>query len=441
MIVPLSAALAVFAPTRASADSTNTRAAQTSPVYFSGHVVDDATGEPIIDFALQFAGTFPQKPEELVWMPSYHGPVSGDITGKFWGEQYEFGKAWARILAPGYLPQPVTPEPVVAPARRENLVVRMKRGGELRGVVLDHAGKPVAGARVYVAGTQRLDLVDGEPGGMHGVSRSGWTFKGGSATTDADGRFAVPGGDGTGEKLVVAASDGQMISVAPLSGAGRELKLTLPQPGVIIVRYDIADDSPEAELHLRLVAGQLDAPAWKDFSSTLKPTVANQGQITLTNLAPGTYDFARTKTLETGDGGRGVSYERRTVVLAAGQTQRVDVVRSAGFSIHGGVTGLADTDALGAYIYVRGGEATGDVRSQWSVPLFDALTCDRDGQFKTARLEPGTYTVMVEAYEPEPPSRVMTTGIRLPNYAGTAKVTVAADAAPVPLKIELRRRP
>jgi hypothetical protein len=214
----------------------------------------------------------------------------------------------------------------------------------------------------------------------------------------------------------------------------------------MIVRYDIADDLPEAKLRIGLMTQELEAHAWRYVDSILEPTVANQGQIVLTNLSPGTYDFARMKTLNSGAGGRRVPCERSTVVIEAGQTQRVDLVRSAGFPIHGTVTGLADTGAPSAYIYVRTVEATGEFRNDWNLPLFDAMTCARDGGFQSARLEPGNYMVTVEAYAPPsalpPHSRMIeTTAIPVPSHLGSAKVTITADTAPAMVKIELRQRP
>jgi hypothetical protein len=319
------------------------------------------------------------------------------------------------------------------PVGAEKRAVRLKRGDVLRGVVVDHAGQPVAGARVYLAGAQRFELLNG-------------AFQGTSATTDAAGRFTLTAEGRGAEKVVVAASEGQMISVTPISTAGRKLRITLPQPGVMIVRYDIADDLPEAQLRIELMTQELDAPAWRYVNSTLEPTVPNQGQIVLTNLSPGTYDFARTKPLSTGTGAGRVPYERCTVVIEAGQTQRVDLVRSAGFPIYGTVTGMADTGAPGAYIYVRSVEATGELGKDFNLPLFDEMTCARDGGFHTARLLPGTYMVTVEAYAPPAPlpphsRNVETTAIRVPSHLGSAKVTVTADSAPAPVKIELRPRP
>ena len=70
----------------------------------------------------------------------------------------------------------------------------------------------------------------------------------------------------------------------------------------------------------------------------------------------------------------------------------------------------------------------------------DALTCGKDGQFQTASLEPGTYTVAVEVYRPETPEESHRTGIRLPAYIGSANVIVTTNAAPPPVTIDLHAR-
>jgi len=112
----------------------------------------------------------------------------------------------------------------------------------------------------------------------------------------------------------------------------------------------------------------------------------------------------------------------------------VDFARATGFPIRGQVVGLAKAKAPVAFIFVRPAEAAGD-------PLFDAVTSDETGHFSTARLEPGTYTVVVEVYLPESPTGIFHSGICLPNYVGTAKVTVSASTPPAPVSIELSRRP
>lgn len=58
-----------------------------------------------------------------------------------------------RFLANGYLPQTYTRSEVIASRQTANLQVRLKRGGELHGMVDDHSGRPVAGARVILAPT------------------------------------------------------------------------------------------------------------------------------------------------------------------------------------------------------------------------------------------------------------------------------------------------
>ena len=214
------------------------------------------------------------------------------------------------------------------------------------------------------------------------------------------------------------------------------------------MRYNIPEDKANAELNLTLWTPEMGSSGWNGVHTALKPTVANGGQIVLTNLTPGTYEFYRTKMLHADGGSHGIPYERRTIVLDAGQTQQVDLVRSVGHPIQGKVMGLDHTGATGGYIYVRSAIATGEPCNMMEglLPCFDALTFGTDGDFRTARLEPGTYTIIAHVYGPEPIEteniggrkvNVFRTGIRLPGYFGTTKVTVTAAHPPPPIEIEL----
>ena len=64
-------------------------------------------------------------------------------------------------------------------------------------------------------------------------------------------------------------------------------------------------------------------------------------------------------------------------------------------------------------------------------PCFSAVKIDADGHFRTALLEPGTYTLIAEAYEWGEATQKLA-------YVGSAKVAVTTNQAPSPLKIELR---
>ena len=396
---------------------------------FQGHLVDDVTGEPVTNFWVQMGGANAQKPGVISWSEERYGPVYRK-PGMFSLQSIKRGKAWARVVADGYLPKPVTKEPFESPVRVTDLLVRLKRGGELRGIVRDHAGRVVAGARVFLGSGQRLGLTNGRP-------QVG--FGGSAAITYAEGHFALRGVGGTEQKVVVVSADGFQILIAPKAKLGQELKITLPEPATLIVRYDIPDDAPNADFELRRKPEGMEMPAWKDAEFVLKPTVANQGKIVLSNLTPGTYDFARTRMLRVGTESRGFFSDRSNMVLQAGQTQHMDLVRPAGFPIRGKVMGLTDAKAAGAFIFVRPKEVTGDPNKMkdWLLPLFDAVTCEAGGQFSTARIEPGAYSVVAEAFEPKPDLGYTELGWRLPDYIGAAKVTVSAGTAPAPVTIKL----
>ena len=184
-----------------------------------GQVVDEESGNPIEHYAIQRGFVDPKDASKVSW--------GGETTSSRWaGGRFQHREgiprgqvAWFRVLAEGYLPAPITPKPVTAPAMESNLIIRLKKGVERRGQVLDHTGKPVVGALVMLAGHQHLDLTDGKP---HA------NYQGSRATTDADGRFALAGsGAGEpGEHIAVSAAS-LNVWLAPVGEAGRELTIRL----------------------------------------------------------------------------------------------------------------------------------------------------------------------------------------------------------------------
>ncbi|HUT56621.1 MAG TPA: M56 family metallopeptidase, partial [Phycisphaerae bacterium] len=156
---------------------------------YVGRVIDAETGKPVEKFVIQDGWT--KQPvanaKDIRWYGTTRrtdGFRNGEfsITHSLPDDRQRF--VYFRILADGYLPQLVSDKPLSEPLRYKGVVVRLRRGGWVTGRVLDHAGKPVAGASVFLVSRQRrLELVDGEPEG----------FTGSSGKTDKDGRFSVPG--------------------------------------------------------------------------------------------------------------------------------------------------------------------------------------------------------------------------------------------------------
>jgi hypothetical protein len=413
-------------------------------VYLSGRAVDDATGNPVARCQLQFGAPDPAKPGEMLWGEAPDSPpveVSGNDPhdpSAFWGETFRTGKVWARILSGGFAPFLLTPNPALsplsAPLRMTNIVARMKPGGDLRGVVLDYRGNPVPDMRAYLVDLDYFAIGDGKA--------DSWS-KSSPATTDAAGRFALAGGNGSQQKVAITSEDGQMVWVAPKVDPEHEARVTLPQPATLAVRYDIPGDLSTAQLFLNFRPPNPDSEMWKGVSFGLSQVLTNGEEIVLTNLTPGTYSLGRKKALNFGAVSRIAGIVRaesrftfldqQTFVLEPGRTQRVELVRPAGQSVRGEVTGIGEKGALGAYIYAYSGKTNipGDMLgSGWP---FDALTCGTNGIFQTAPLEPGSYTIVAMAYK-EPDVYAHTLN---PNFVGKANVTVTTNAAPPPVKIEL----
>ncbi len=412
-------------------DAAEVAAPEKATVELSGRVVDDETGELVKGFALQEGWPDPKDPSKISWGGGTHHSSLHE-NGSFSVQQgmHKGRILWLRVLADGYLPQPVTPEPLTAPASAQNLEVRLKRGLEVHGRVVDHTSKPVAGAKVFLGGYQGLHLVDGEAECFY-CSRT---------TTDKEGAFVLAG-VGEGADSITVSAPSLHVWQVPLTKPDEEILITLPQPATLVLRYDIEGDEDPGQFHLHLKTREM--KDWKGVGSFQEPTVANKGTTTLSNVTPGVYDLFRMKELRVGQQGGGALCDRRTITLDAGKTSEVEFVRKTGHPITGEVVGLKEAGVPGALIYVKPAAATGDPlkTDEWKLTTFDALTCGEDGQFKTARIPPGTYTVIVYAYNPEPRTNIFYTGVRLPDFIGTAKVTVPENAPPPPVRIELKPRP
>jgi hypothetical protein len=243
---------------------------------------------------------------------------------------------------------------------------------------------------------------------------------------------------------VVVVSDAVQMWPIPITEPGREMKIVLPEPATLVVRYDIPGDTEQAQLRLELEKTSK-MPDWGGITAVTQPLVSNQCQIVLTNLAPGTYDFYRKKHLSVGDNGFGAALDHATLELQDGQVQDVDLVRATGFPVAGEITGFQDSGYPAAFIQVRPPGVTGAYfdPAEMKLPFYDAVACEKDGRFQTARLSPGTYTlvaVAIQPPQPRKPEEEAEWGTRPPSpkCVGTAQVTVSADAAPARVSIELR---
>jgi beta-lactamase regulating signal transducer with metallopeptidase domain len=409
-------------------------------IEIGGQVVDDKTGQPVLHYALQ-TGLYvdPKDPSKVGW-GGVETTRSAWPEGKFSDKMgcLEGQKMWYRIVAAGYASQPITPEPLTAPATAKGLVVRMKRGNEIAGRVVDDAGKPVVGAAVYLGGDQNISFRDGEVE----------SFRGSSVNTDSAGRFLIAGANDK-SSLVIANGPAErpgpknrtLVTLAAPPMPGEDIHL--PAPGGLKITNDIDGAPSPARFHLELKTW--DMPAWRSVGTVhLSPECAAGSSVTLPYLAPGEYDLAREATLTVGDAGGGYLCDRMTVTVEAGKTAEVSIVRKTGAPITGQVRGLEGTGAAGAMVFVRPEQTTGDPRAmgdEWKLPIFDVVASDAKGVFKTSRIAPGTYTVAAWAYKPETPEERSHLGFRLPALMGVIKVVVPATGEIKPVEIDLKPLP
>ena len=405
-------------------------------ISLSGNVVDEKTGRPITNFIVQGGFVDKKDPGKILW--GGFGTEGGrpNLTGEFslptlldWSAGQR-----ARIVASGYVSQPILSEPPKAGVKElRGLVVVMKRGREVSGHVFDYTGKPVKGAGVYVAGDYHLNIAGGRAKMPAGPYAGQDDRKAVRFTTDAEGAFTATGISGDTDRLAItcAALDLWVVPI-PKADDTQPLEIRLPQPGRLVVHYDIPGAPEKAEIFMQLHIWEM--PELQGAGNERYEPIQHHVELVLDNLTPGEYTIDRRKSLGQWEK---PMLDRRTVKVEAGKTTVTDFVRPKGAPIAGQVTGLDQIDAAKAvppHVYVRvlppegrGGPFGAAVIDELLLALGGKSV---DGKFTTERMPPGRYKVQAAIYSGN---------MRSPTFEGEALVTVPEEGQPEPVTIPLSK--
>jgi hypothetical protein len=133
-------------------------AAETTTI--RGKALDDATGEPIGKLIIQGGRFEPADPKKVTWG---NWESRSSIRDGSFSTTIQWTQGWtARVVASGYIPQPVVTSAPPTDKDEIEVVIRLKRGPKVRGVVHDHTNKPVKGADVFAIGPTVLNLAAGQ---------------------------------------------------------------------------------------------------------------------------------------------------------------------------------------------------------------------------------------------------------------------------------------
>jgi len=298
--------------------------------------------------------------------------------------------------------------------------VKTNRG--IIGRVIDDGGKPIEGASVFLVGSSRVRIWRG---------RAVQSFPSANETppedtqvpagrTDKEGRFSLTESAEQATQIAVTCRSLDLW-IAQVPEMGEEATIRLPQPARLVMRYDIEGGESETTLHLER-RGPVEF--LREFQ------VRNKDQIIVEDLAPGSYELTRRRD--------GYFCDRRTVSLKAGERIESHFIRDCGHPVEVQLTGFDPAKAT-PRVRVLSGTATGAPNAHDELmTVFDGFACGGEGKHSTERLLPGTYTIAAEARLALTSDRLRVWG-RIPqDFIGVAKVTVMADKAPEPVRIEMK---
>jgi hypothetical protein len=385
-------------------------------VTICGRAVDDVTGEPIGRLIVQ-AGKFDQAdPKKVTW--GYNEGRSSARDGSF-TTTVRWAEGWtARILADGYIPQPVLTSAPPADKDQIYVIIQLKRGSNVRGVVLDHEGKPLKGASVFAIGPTGLNLAAGQAWSITGDHDD----EAQPVRTDERGRFELP----TGEAKSLAVSHAQF-DAWPAAIANRDgVTVRLPKPARVEIDVDIEGADKESVILYQLLMH--DVPEFAGLESSREVKIANPGRLSLAALPPGKYQLGRTVMNRLGEIGIGAMLDRHFFELKAGDSKSIRFVREHGARLCGKATWPAETKLAGIVVSVRSvlAQKSPFDEHEWTT-IYASHTAAADGSFRTERILPGNYLLVAEAYTPLTPELYLRTGAIRPSHRAQITIDVPVD--------------
>lgn len=396
-----------------------------------GRVLDDETGEPITTFITQ-AGKFnPRTPKKVQWGFS-EGTSTAARKGRF-STTVRWRDGWtSRILADGYVPQPVITK---APKEGQTLIeveLRLKRGRWVRGKVVDHEGKPAEGVSVYALGQRGINLAGGRALSTIGGNDDSRV----RAVTDASGRFEMT----VGEAKRLAVSSPKIDAWPGELGEGmKETVIKLPDPGRVIVNFDIEGAGETGKVFWQFLGHS--TPGFEGITSEQTREVKNGERLVLASLPPGRFQIGRSRMLRTGQMGMGRFLDRQWFRVKPGETITIDFTRPEGARVKGHVVGLRETTVKTALVTVTPLKEPENPEAEFEGWLtLDGQGTDENGDFTTERLPPGQYRFRAEVYLPLTPEQRFRSGFPTPAFTGETIVLVAESGEVPDAMIELKAR-
>lgn len=391
------------------------------PITVRGKILDDITGEPVTKFIIQGGRFEPEKPGEFTWGYSESG--GGSKEGMF-STNLQWHNGWtARILADGYLPEPILTELPPDAGDTIELTLRLKRGRIIRGQVLDHVGKPVVKASVFRIGPTGLQLAGGAAWNSWG---NGQNNNAQYVTTGDTGKFEISSGGV--DRLAVSSADLDAWPSLIPEDVENGMVIRLPEPASITIEYDIEGGDEKGDLFFQSLMYR--DPLWKGLEVTGNREIKNGSNISFNALPPGPYQFSRNASFRIADFGFGAMLDRSFIQLKPGEKKVLRLVRENGTALGGKTIQPDGAEIAGTIVTVKALTSYKDPFSQheWTTEFAATLAGD-DGSYKTERVPPGRYRVIAEGYEPIKPENKFRSGIIGPSHRAEVIVEIPEKGA------------
>lgn len=387
-----------------------------------GVVMDRDAAAPVTNFAIRTMDRIETRADAPGrFNPFSVGEVFDDPSGRFRLDSVRAGEVEFTVSAPGYSPRTVSGVEVVEGETKRGLIVTLRRGGVVRGVVTDGEGEPVAGATVMVleadaelgkefrrpSDPSRLPqylpkAAEVLPPAVLGYAAGLGLFADEAARTASDGSFEV-GGLAPGPRLAVAlhpdfAPTASEEFELPEGEVVEGLELELTSGATVFGSVRDRNGAPVARTMVVAVSPSRFASSRAESAGGgfYQTQTDQEGAYELEHLAAGSYFLVSTR----GDAALNplsffATLDFDLVNVPAGQRVRYDIVDESlgGTRVHGRV--LDDGAPVGLlHLNALGWEAENALGVDWKVARVDA-----EGRYEFEGLAPGEYQFQVDGLD------------------------------------------
>ena len=206
------------------------------------------------------------------------------------------------------------------------------------------------------------------------------------------------------------------------------VEIRLPQPAAVVINYDIPGAAEKTHVYYQRLSShgaESERPIWKGIGIEPDVTIKNGQVTTLRSMTPGYYQIFRQKLVSMESVGHYIMMEREFFEIKPGETHTINWNRPVGGARVTATVKWPKEVALQGMMFSVVGQPKKDFGNLDVRNILDGGAVDLEtGQFRSALIPPGTYTLDIATQKPISKERLAFSSPIFPEYRKSIEVVI-----------------